>query len=76
MVCFSVLDTGPGIAADSLSRVFERFWMATPGKKGTGLGLFIAKGIVDAHGGRIWVESQPGRGATFFVALPHAPARR
>ncbi len=72
MVCFSVLDTGPGIAADSLPRVFERFWMATPGKKGTGLGLFIAKGIIDAHGGRIWVESELGQGTRFFFTLPVA----
>jgi signal transduction histidine kinase len=72
MVRFGVLDTGPGIAPANLPRVFERFWTQTPGKKGTGLGLFIAKGIVDAHGGRIWVESGPGQGTSFFFTLPIA----
>lgn len=71
---FGVLDTGPGIAAENLARVFERFWTKTPGKKGTGLGLFIAKGIVDAHGGRIWVESEVGHGTRFFFTLPIAKA--
>ncbi|HEY8947074.1 MAG TPA: HAMP domain-containing sensor histidine kinase, partial [Polyangiaceae bacterium] len=73
-VCFEVHDTGTGIISDKLPRVFERFWTETPGKKGTGLGLFIAKGIVDAHGGRIWVESEPGRGTQFFFTLPLAKA--
>jgi signal transduction histidine kinase len=51
--------------------VFERFWKhEATGKKGTGLGLFIAKGIVEAHGGRIWVESESGHGATFRFTLP------
>jgi signal transduction histidine kinase len=67
-----VLDTGPGIAAENLRRVFDRFWRETPGTKGTGLGMFIAKGIVDAHGGSIWVESDLGRGARFFFTLPIA----
>ena len=71
MVRFAVLDTGPGLARESLPRVFDRFWKKeTSGKKGTGLGLFIAKGIVDAHGGRIWVESEPGHGARFYFTLP------
>jgi signal transduction histidine kinase len=69
-VRFAVCDTGPGIPPVSLPRVFDRFWTETPGKKGTGLGLFIAKGIVDAHGGRIWVESELGHGATFAFTLP------
>jgi signal transduction histidine kinase len=72
MARFGVLDTGPGIAATNLPRVFDRFWTQAPGKKGTGLGLFIAKGIVDAHGGRIWVESEPGHGTRFFFTLPIA----
>ena len=71
---FEVRDTGPGIPPESLAHVFERFWTATPGKKGTGLGLFIAKGIVEAHGGRIWVESGAGRGTRFYFTLPIAEA--
>jgi signal transduction histidine kinase len=74
MARFGVLDTGPGIAAENLPRVFERFWRETAAKKGTGLGLFIAKGIVDAHGGRIWVESELGYGTRFFFTLPIAHA--
>jgi signal transduction histidine kinase len=67
----SVSDTGPGIAPAHLPHVFERFWKAdTGGKRGTGLGLYIAKGIVEAHGGRICVESQLGHGATFRFTLP------
>jgi signal transduction histidine kinase len=72
MVRFEVLDTGPGITAENLPRVFDRFWTEAPGKKGTGLGLFIAKGIVDAHGGSIWAESDRGCGARFFFTLPIA----
>lgn len=68
---FAVADTGPGISGDKLPHVFERFWSdLTPGVKSTGLGLFIAKEIVSAHGGRIWVESSPGHGACFMFTLP------
>jgi signal transduction histidine kinase len=68
---FAVVDTGSGIARENLVRIFERFWKdEMPGKKGTGLGLFIAKGIVDAHGGRIWAESEVGHGARFYFTLP------
>lgn len=68
---FAVLDTGPGIPRDHLERVFDRFWNEpTPGIKSTGLGLFIAKAIVDAHGGRIWAESELGHGARFYFTLP------
>jgi PAS domain S-box-containing protein len=71
---FSVSDTGPGIPAEHLPRIFERFWQAREtASGGTGLGLSIARGIVEAHGGRIWAESVPGRGATFFFWLPTAP---
>jgi signal transduction histidine kinase len=64
--------TGPGIAPEHLPRIFDRFWKEDPsGTRGTGLGLFIAKGIVDAHGGRIWVESSIGQGAAYFT-LPVA----
>jgi signal transduction histidine kinase len=73
MVRFAVLDTGPGIAPEHLPRIFDRFWKKeTSGTKGTGLGLFIAKGIVDAHGGRIWVESRIGQGTAFYFTLPIA----
>jgi signal transduction histidine kinase len=73
MVRFAVLDTGPGIAPEHLPRIFDRFWKKdTSGTKGTGLGLFIAKGIVDAHGGRIWVESRIGEGTAFYFTLPIA----
>lgn len=68
---FGVLDTGPGIAPEHLPNVFDRFWKAeTPGKNGTGLGLFIAKGIINAHGGSIWVEGEPGQGARVYFTLP------
>jgi len=71
-VVFSIRDQGPGIAADHLPMLFERFWKAprTTGVGGTGLGLAIAKGIVEAHGGRIWVESKLGEGTAFFFNLP------
>jgi signal transduction histidine kinase len=72
MARFGVLDTGSGISAESLPRVFDRFWMEAPGKKGTGLGLFIAKGIVEAHAGRISVESELGQGTSLFFTLPIA----
>jgi signal transduction histidine kinase len=72
-VLFWVSDTGCGMAAETLPRVFDRFWQATrPGRVGAGLGLSITKGIVDAHAGRIWVESTLGRGTTFFFAIPRA----
>ena len=69
-VRFSVSDTGPGIAADHLPHLFDRYWQATETQQlGTGLGLFIAKGITEAHGGRLWAESQEGQGATFWFTL-------
>jgi signal transduction histidine kinase len=73
-VVFFVHDTGPGIAADELPQLFERYWRSKHSQyKGAGLGLSIARGIVDAHGGRIWAESQPGRGTTFYFSLAGAP---
>ena len=73
---FSVADTGSGIAPESLPHVFDRFWQAATraGRLGAGLGLPITKGIVEAHGGRIWVESELGRGSTFFFAIPAGTA--
>jgi signal transduction histidine kinase len=72
-VKFAVIDTGPGIAADQLGRVFNRFWQASPSdKRGLGLGLTIAKSIVDAHGGEIGVQSNLGEGTTFWFTVPTA----
>jgi signal transduction histidine kinase len=73
-----VSDTGPGIAPEHLPYVFERFYRADPSRTratgGAGLGLAIAKQLVEAHGGRMWVESTPGAGATFGFTLPLAPS--
>ncbi|MEO5579357.1 MAG: ATP-binding protein [Gemmatimonadaceae bacterium] len=72
-VRFTIVDTGPGIPAENLPHVFDRYWQAkSTAKLGTGLGLSIAKGIVEAHGGRIWVESPPQTGAAFSFTLPAA----
>jgi len=69
-VKFSVSDTGVGMTQEQLSKLFGEFWQANPAdRRGIGLGLSIAKGIVEAHGGRIWVESQPGVGTTFHFTL-------
>ena len=71
-VVVSVEDTGVGIERDALPRVFDRFWQARPTpRRGSGLGLAISRGIVEAHGGRIWAESEPGRGSVFSFTLPH-----
>ncbi|HMJ55235.1 MAG TPA: ATP-binding protein [Polyangiaceae bacterium] len=68
---FSVADTGPGIAEDDLPHLFRRYWQSPrTARFGTGLGLFIVKGIVEAHGGKVWVESTVGKGTTFFFTLP------
>jgi signal transduction histidine kinase len=74
-VVISVSDTGTGIPPENVSRVFERFYKADRARAsaGTGLGLAIAKHTIEAHQGRIWVESQQGRGSTFFIRLPRAP---
>ena len=67
---------GPGIEAADLPHIFTAYWSGQrQSSKGTGLGLFIAKAIVEAHGGRLEVESQPGDGASFTVAFPLATAR-
>ena len=68
-----VIDSGPGIPADQLPHLFTRFWQGKAGdRRGLGLGLVIARAIVEAHGGRIWAESEPGRGSTFSFTLPVA----
>lgn len=74
----AVSDRGLGVPREQQQRIFERFVQAHGGTAGgLGLGLSIAKGIVEQHGGRIWVESSgvPGEGSTFFVRLPKAPGR-
>jgi signal transduction histidine kinase len=75
-VLFSVRDTGAGIAAEHLEHVFDRFWQhrGEGRRRGTGLGLAIARGIVAAHGGRIWAESSAGGGSTFHFTLLAVPA--
>jgi PAS domain S-box-containing protein len=72
-VRFSVSDTGPGIPQEELAHVFDRYWQARQGdRRGVGLGLAIAEGIVTAHGGRIWAESGEDEGAAFHFTLPVA----
>lgn len=70
-VQISVSDTGPGIPSDMHERIFERFWQIDKkSRNGLGLGLYISKMIVEAHRGRIWVDSQLGKGSTFHFTLP------
>jgi signal transduction histidine kinase len=72
-VKITVADTGPGIPKENLGDIFNPYWQAKrTARMGAGLGLPIAKGIVESHGGRIWVESAPGAGTKFFFTLPVA----
>jgi signal transduction histidine kinase len=72
-VLIAVTDTGPGIPRENLGDIFNPYWQAKrTARLGAGLGLPIAKGIVESHGGRIWVESEPGNGTKFFFTLPVA----
>ena len=68
---FAVRDSGRGIAAESLEAIFERFSQASQAdRRGLGLGLYISRCIVEAHGGRIWANSEPGKGSTFTFTIP------
>jgi signal transduction histidine kinase len=73
-VLLQVRDHGKGIAKDQQERIFDTFYRTpdaeSSSKRGLGLGLAISKEIVERHGGRIWVESTPGKGSTFFVEVP------
>jgi PAS domain S-box-containing protein len=72
-IVISVIDVGIGIAAEHLPHLFDRFWQARSTRRGgAGLGLAIAKGLVEMHGGTIWTESEFGRGSTFSFTLPLA----
>jgi signal transduction histidine kinase len=75
-VVFEVHDTGPGIPAEHLDHLFDKFWQARPtDHRGAGLGLAIAQGLVEAHGGKMWVESAVGSGSTFTFTMPTASSR-
>ena len=76
-VVVSVSDQGPGIPSEYLSKIFDRFWQAKETRQmGSGLGLSIAKGIVEAHGGKIWAESELDKGSSFYFTLPLAHLNR
>jgi signal transduction histidine kinase len=75
-VFFQVRDTGPGIAPEHIEHLFDKFWQARPADhRGAGLGLAIAQGLVEAHGGKIWVESSVGSGSTFTFTMPAVSTR-
>ncbi len=69
-VRISFADDGPGIAPENLRRIFDPFFTTKEVGRGTGLGLSICHGVITEHGGRIWAESELGKGATFIVELP------
>ena len=75
-MCVSVRDTGPGISANERERIFDKFYQVSSNgevkTKGTGLGLAISKGLIELHGGKIWVASEPGSGSLFHFTLPVA----
>ena len=80
VVQLSIQDTGAGIAAEDIPHLFQKFYRvdnsATRTIGGTGLGLFICRKIVELYSGRIWVESKPGTGSTFFINLPRLDAKQ
>ncbi|OGO03813.1 MAG: hypothetical protein A2Y60_00900 [Chloroflexi bacterium RBG_13_54_9] len=76
-ILISVSDQGFGISPHEQAKLFEPFWRLEEhrqsGIRGAGLGLLVCRRLVEAHGGRIWVESEPGKGSTFFFTLPLSP---
>jgi signal transduction histidine kinase len=76
MIRFWVKDNGPGIREQDLPHIFEEFHTTAAGRKGSGLGLAIAHQVVQTHGGRIWVESREGKGATFYFTLPKVQEKK
>jgi PAS domain S-box-containing protein len=75
-VTVSVTDQGPGMTAEQLAHAFDRFWQSRrTDREGAGLGLAITQGIIEAHGGRIWVQSSVGQGSTFYFTLPIAASQ-
>lgn len=77
MLRFCISDTGVGIPATMLEAIFERFWQVGKNdRRGMGLGLYISKCIVQAHGGRIWAESEPGEGSQVYFTIPTAGSGR
>jgi signal transduction histidine kinase len=70
---FRIRDTGPGIAPDVLPQIFEPFFTTKQDRHRTGLGLAIAKGIIERHGGSVAVQSEPGQGAEFTIRVPLSP---
>jgi signal transduction histidine kinase len=73
-VVFTVTDTGIGIPRGELETVFGRLRQVRTDRRGLGLGLYISKSLIEAHGGRMWVESEVGRGSSFHFALPADPS--
>jgi signal transduction histidine kinase len=74
---FFVSDSGPGIRREDQDRLFDRFWQVRrKDRGGAGLGLSIVKGVVEAHGGEVWVESEEGKGSTFWFSLPEGPEEK
>ena len=70
-VLFTVSDSGPGIPAEHLQSIFNPYWQGKRAERmGAGLGLAITRGIIESHGGRIWVESEVGKGTQFSFTLP------